>query len=118
MLDKFKIKNILKKTEYFYNRSDYDNALIFCNKALNLDSRNIYALYVKSRIMYIQSHYDLSLELLDEILKIEENHDKALLLKGRICLELNYSKQGFECYANFLNNNTDFNLFFNEITYF
>ena len=118
MLDKFKIKNILKKTEYFYNGSDYDNALIFCNKALNLDSRNIYALYVKSRIMYIQSHYDLSLELLDEILKIEENHDKALLLKGRICLELNYSKQGFECYANFLNNNTDFNLFFNEITYF
>ena len=118
MFENIKIKNFLKKAEYFFSQSDYDNALIFCNKVLKLDSTNIPALYIKSEIMYLQSQYALSLETLDEILNIWDGYGKALLLKGRINLELNNFKEGFKFYEEFLENNSDYNLFFDEISYF
>ena len=109
---------MLKKAEYFFDNSTYDKSLFYCNKILILDSKNIRALYIKSEILYIKSQYSSSLEILDGILNICNEYDQALLLKGRIYLELDRFDEGFKFYEKFLKNNSDFSLFFNEISYF
>ena len=118
MFNNLKIKNMLKKAEYFFDNSTYDKSLFYCNKILILDSKNIRALYIKSEILYIKSQYSSSLEILDGILNICNEYDQALLLKGRIYLELDRFDEGFKFYEKFLKNNSDFSLFFNEISYF
>ena len=112
-----KIKKLFKELELNLNNHNFDDALIIVDEILSMDENNQKALYKKALILYNKLEYVESINVLDYLLSIN-SCSNALLLKGRIYLELDRFDEGFKFYEKFLKNNSDFSLFFNEISYF
>jgi tetratricopeptide (TPR) repeat protein len=76
------INENIKKGKYFSHLKEYDKALNCMEKALELDSRNVYAWINKGTILYSLKEYDKALNCMEKALELDSRNVYAWINKG------------------------------------
>ena len=71
----------------------YNEALKFCNAALEINPNYVYALSYKGKLLFSLKKFSESLEYYEKTLKIESDNQTALFYKYKAELELKNSKK-------------------------
>ena len=71
----------------------YDEALKFCDTALEIDPNYVYALSYKGKLLFSLKKFSESLEYYEKALKIEPDNQTAIFHKYKVEAELENSKK-------------------------
>ena len=118
MLSNLKIKILLKNAKIFFDKGDFDKALMYFDKVLLLNNTNEEALYKKAFILYKKNMYGECIHLLHKIINYNPNEESFLLL-GRLYFLIGDYEKGMVYYT-FALNEDFFNLseYMEEILFF
>ncbi len=70
------VNTLLKKGIGLYNHSKYDNAILYFEKALEIEPKNELALWMKSRSKSKQGNTSEALDLLEMLIKTDVKYKK------------------------------------------
>ncbi|KAM3144556.1 Stress-induced-phosphoprotein 1 [Paramecium bursaria] len=83
--DAYELKSIglqILKGFALYQMDDYDEALMFINKAIQIDPNNFQYLYEKAFIIFQQSRFDLAIDMFQKCLQLNSQCANAYFLIG------------------------------------
>jgi tetratricopeptide (TPR) repeat protein len=92
------INENIKKGKYFSHLKEYDKALNCMEKALEIDSRNVYAWINKGTILYSLKEYDKALNCLGNAADIDPDIDLIWVNNGNCLLYTQRYKEALENY--------------------
>jgi len=90
------------KGEFAFRNQQFEKAISFYDKALDLDPSHIDSLFKKGGTLLILGKSDEALELFDRILAIDPNHIKALSFKADELVKLERSQEALPLYEKIL----------------
>jgi tetratricopeptide (TPR) repeat protein len=88
---------LLGRAYVLYKKDDYENALSYIDKALEIERNNIIALNLKALILFKLSRHKESIECCDEVLRIDPNNEMALYNKACFLAELGDKEEALKC---------------------
>ena len=71
----------------------YDEALKFCDTALEINPNYVYALSYKGKLLFLQKKFSESLKYYEKALKIEPDNQTAIFHKFKVEAELENEKK-------------------------
>lgn len=81
-VDMDNVDAVISRGNEFYNQGQYDSAMFYYDKALQLDPGNQFAQYDKALIYYSQENYRTSARILKDVLKTHSDYGYAYYLLG------------------------------------
>lgn len=75
---------VITRGNEFYDQGQYDSAMVYYNKALQIEPENQYALYDKALIYYSKNDYRSSMKILRNVLHNHSDYGYAHYLMGDI----------------------------------
>jgi hypothetical protein len=94
------INENIKKGKYFSHLKEYDKALNCMEKALDLDSRNVYAWINKGVLISTHGEFYEGIEYFDKALEIDSRNVYAWINKGTILYSLKEYDKALNCLGN------------------
>ena len=98
LVKKAKLYSLLNKADNLIKQRKFDEAIDYCDKALEIYQNDVYALDSKGLALSGQKRYDEAIVNFDKILEIDQNDIRALNSKG---LALSGQKRYDEAIVNF-----------------
>jgi tetratricopeptide (TPR) repeat protein len=94
------INENIKKGKYFSHLKEYDKALNCMEKALDLDSRNVYAWINKGVLISTHGEFYEGIEYFDKALDLDSRNVYAWINKGTILYSLKEYDKALNCLGN------------------
>ncbi len=77
------------------HQKNYDDALEYCEKALDINPNYVYAISYKGKLLLSLGRYKESLEYYEKALDLEPNNQTAIYHKNKVLEKLNESKKTY-----------------------
>jgi len=92
--------DMMMKGMYLYSGGMHNQAIFFCDRALELDPELVPALHIKGSAMGGLGHYEIALTILDLALHLAPDFVPSWMMKGLLLCELKRFSESIPCFNN------------------
>ncbi len=85
-----------------FNNENYADAIIYFNKALTLDNKNLYAIYNKGLCYFFLEMYDEAIKEYSSAIKIDSQYKDAYFERGYVYFELKMYKEAINDFSKYI----------------
>jgi tetratricopeptide (TPR) repeat protein len=92
--------DMMMRGMYLYSGRMYNQAIFFCDRALEFDPVLVPALHIKGSAMGEYGHCEIALTILDQALHLDPDFAPSWMMKGLLLCEMKRFSEAIPCFNN------------------